>query len=274
VDDADGKPLAIEVLSRGAREQVFLALRLALIDQYGRRGARLPVVLDDVLVNFDGRRARAAARLLAEFAAGGHQLAVFTCHEHIAELFASQHAAVVELPENSSPGQSITVVAKPKATRRKPASSAAENGKQSAPAKAAQADIVERSEGEEDEVAPWDEENVAALSARRARRKPSSSARSKPSSRKRGARRAESLEPEPPDEALEDEAADDQDFDEDLLGEEEPEDEDLFDEGDEEDTEVEDDDPGEEEDEEPGDEEEDLDDDEDSDEDDSDEDWE
>ena len=53
VDDAAGAALPIEVLSRGTREQLFLSLRMALVAGYARRGAAMPLVLDDVLVNFD-----------------------------------------------------------------------------------------------------------------------------------------------------------------------------------------------------------------------------
>ena len=98
VDDAQGHSLRVEVLSRGTREQLFLSLRLALVASFARRGVRLPLVLDDVFVNFDGRRTEAAARLLNDFAAEGHQLLVFTCHEHIARLFESLPAAVRPLP--------------------------------------------------------------------------------------------------------------------------------------------------------------------------------
>ena len=85
VDDAEGHALPVEALSRGTREQLFLSLRLALASSYARRGAPLPLVLDDVLVNFDADRAKAAAAVLRDFAAAGHQLLVFTCHEHILE---------------------------------------------------------------------------------------------------------------------------------------------------------------------------------------------
>jgi hypothetical protein len=54
-----------------------------------------------VLVNFDMERATAAATVLRDFAASGHQMLVFTCHEHIAQLFRDLKAAVRELPENS-----------------------------------------------------------------------------------------------------------------------------------------------------------------------------
>ncbi|MGA2620903.1 MAG: AAA family ATPase [Thermoguttaceae bacterium] len=98
VDDAEGRPLPVELLSRGTREQLFLALRLALAAYFARHGAVLPMVLDDVLVNFDAERARAAVDCLGELAAAGHQLLVFTCHEHIAGLFQSQRVPVTRLP--------------------------------------------------------------------------------------------------------------------------------------------------------------------------------
>jgi uncharacterized protein YhaN len=99
VDDHSGQPIRVEVLSRGTREQVFLSLRLALASAYARRGAHLPMVLDDVLVNFDARRATAAAEVLRDFAGRGHQLIVFTCHEHMANLFRSLNVTVLTLPQ-------------------------------------------------------------------------------------------------------------------------------------------------------------------------------
>jgi len=115
VDDANGKPLPVEVLSRGAREQLFLSLRLAIIRAYAEQGIRLPLVLDDVLVNFDLKRARAAAILLREFAQDNHQVLVFTCHEHIAELFRSLKADVRQLPDRNadSPGEWVEAAVDP-----------------------------------------------------------------------------------------------------------------------------------------------------------------
>jgi uncharacterized protein YhaN len=98
VDDADGVSLPVEHLSRGTREQLFLAVRLALVAMYARRGVQLPMVLDDVLVNFDDRRAAIAAEVLTDFAKQGHQLLVFTCHEHVWELFKELRVDVRRLP--------------------------------------------------------------------------------------------------------------------------------------------------------------------------------
>jgi uncharacterized protein YhaN len=104
VDDAEGHSLPVEVLSRGTREQLFLSLRLALASSYARRGAPLPLILDDVLVNFDAERAKAAAAVLRDFAAAGHQLLIFTCHEHIMKLFKTLRVPVSQLPSNAEPG--------------------------------------------------------------------------------------------------------------------------------------------------------------------------
>jgi hypothetical protein len=98
VDDADGKSQSVEVLSAGTREQLFLSLRLALVKLHAERGIRLPLVLDDVLVNFDDTRAQAAAEVLQEFAKQGHQVLVFTCHAHIARAFKRLDVDVRELP--------------------------------------------------------------------------------------------------------------------------------------------------------------------------------
>ncbi len=132
VDDADGKPLPPEVLSRGTREQLFLSLRLALASLYVQRGVRLPLVLDDVLVNFDAVRAKAAAKVLREFASAGHQVLIFTCHEHMVKMFKSLRVDTRTLPDNSAvPELTVKSVeteevkAKPKKPKRKPKKKAA-----------------------------------------------------------------------------------------------------------------------------------------------------
>jgi hypothetical protein len=112
IDDAGGNSLPVEVLSRGTREQLFLALRLALVEVYARRGTEMPLVLDDVLVNFDDDRSGLAAEVLRDFAAAGHQLLVFTCHERLASVFESLGVGVRRLPRNTEPGQVVERVAK------------------------------------------------------------------------------------------------------------------------------------------------------------------
>lgn len=100
VDNANKETLRVELLSRGTREAVYLSLRLALVSAYARRGAILPMVLDDVLVNFDSDRARAAAKVLRDFAASGYQILMFTCHDHFRDLFHDLSADVRVLPHH------------------------------------------------------------------------------------------------------------------------------------------------------------------------------
>jgi uncharacterized protein YhaN len=105
IDNATGQALPLEVLSRGTREAVFIALRLSLAAAYARRGVTLPLVLDDVLVNFDAIRAESAARVLRDFAALGHQVIMFTCHEHIMRIFHDIGVQVRVLPRQGHPGE-------------------------------------------------------------------------------------------------------------------------------------------------------------------------
>jgi hypothetical protein len=98
VENGDGQSLPVDVLSRGTREQLFLSVRLALVATFARRGVNLPMVLDDVLVNFDVGRAQRAAEVLTEFAAAGHQLLFFTCHEHIWDMLKGLDADCRRLP--------------------------------------------------------------------------------------------------------------------------------------------------------------------------------
>jgi uncharacterized protein YhaN len=66
-------------LSRGTREQLYLALRFGLIREFCTRAESLPVVVDEILVNFDPDRAQRAAQAFADLAQT-NQVLVFTCH--------------------------------------------------------------------------------------------------------------------------------------------------------------------------------------------------
>jgi DNA repair exonuclease SbcCD ATPase subunit len=150
VDDAEGHSLPVEVLSRGTREQLFLSLRLALVSSYARRGAPLPLVLDDVLVNFDSERAKAAAGVLRDFAATGHQLLVLTCHEHILKLFKSLKAPVSRLPSNTEPGDiTIAMEHHPEETPKRAPQERSTQRKAASKSKRESEPIVEEKEDEE-----------------------------------------------------------------------------------------------------------------------------
>lgn len=108
VDNKDGESLSLESLSCGTREAVFVSIRLALAAAYSKRGAVLPLVLDDVLVNFDSERSTLAAKVLASFAEEGHQVLMFTCHEHIMEIFSGVGVEVRELPRHNDSSPTST----------------------------------------------------------------------------------------------------------------------------------------------------------------------
>jgi uncharacterized protein YhaN len=88
---ARGESVFPEHLSRGAQEQLYLSLRMAHIRNHAALGVSLPVIMDDILVNFDHSRATRTARMLNELTrptpkAEGHQIFYFTCHPHMVQL--------------------------------------------------------------------------------------------------------------------------------------------------------------------------------------------
>jgi chromosome segregation protein len=78
-----GERVRIEGLSEGARDQLFLALRLALLER--RAGEPLPFIGDDILASFDDERTARTLALLAEYGRR-RQVIVFTHHRHVADL--------------------------------------------------------------------------------------------------------------------------------------------------------------------------------------------
>lgn len=100
VEDDRGRNLSVSALSRGTREQLLLAVRLAVVEELSRQGIDLPIVLDDVFVNFDEQRAEAAADVLCDFASEGHQVLFFTCHQHLSRIFESRGIHAIQLPRH------------------------------------------------------------------------------------------------------------------------------------------------------------------------------
>ena len=83
VSDGPGRLKEISELSRGTREQLFLALRFGYILTLP---TNLPVIMDDILVNFDDQRQRFAALALDELARK-KQIFFFTCHKSTMDSF-------------------------------------------------------------------------------------------------------------------------------------------------------------------------------------------
>lgn len=84
----DGGRLGVSGLSQGTRHQLFLALRLAAIEEHLREREAVPIIIDDLLVQFDDARATATLEVLAELACQT-QVLFFTHHRHLCELAAA-----------------------------------------------------------------------------------------------------------------------------------------------------------------------------------------
>ncbi|WP_164985051.1 AAA family ATPase [Ammoniphilus sp. CFH 90114] len=82
VERHDGMRLEPGYLSRGTKEQLFLSLRFSLIEECAGPEP-LPIILDDIFVNFDGGRTQLAIECLLEVSKH-QQVLFFTCHSHVA----------------------------------------------------------------------------------------------------------------------------------------------------------------------------------------------
>ena len=90
-----GTECPVEALSEGARDQLYLALRIAAVQAHAAQAEPLPFIADDLLVHFDDRRAAAAIALLTELGRST-QVILFTHHDHIAALAGQQAGVAVQ----------------------------------------------------------------------------------------------------------------------------------------------------------------------------------
>jgi uncharacterized protein YhaN len=98
VEDQTNKMKDTSELSRGTVEQLYLALRFGLVREFARRAEPMPVIMDDILVNFDPDRAREACKALVDLSKE-QQVLLFTCHPETVELVRSEAEScrVIEL---------------------------------------------------------------------------------------------------------------------------------------------------------------------------------
>lgn len=75
----------VEGMSDGTADQLYLALRLASLEQYLERNEPLPFIVDDILLRFDDERALATLDVLADLA-DKTQVLFFTHHRHLVAL--------------------------------------------------------------------------------------------------------------------------------------------------------------------------------------------
>ena len=85
----------LEYLSRGTKDQAYLALRLALAKLLSGEET-LPLILDDALSQYDDGRFSAAMAFLKDYSAGGQSI-LFTCHNFVCEAAKKENVTVTAL---------------------------------------------------------------------------------------------------------------------------------------------------------------------------------
>jgi hypothetical protein len=71
------------------------------------------MILDDVFVNFDADRTKTACAVLRDFAKQGHQLLVFTCHEHVWRMFQELNVDTRKIPNRFSDVEEVAPTIEP-----------------------------------------------------------------------------------------------------------------------------------------------------------------
>jgi uncharacterized protein YhaN len=101
---ADGTKRRVHQMSDGTRDQLFLSLRLAFVQQHLDSSDPLPLIIDDVFVNFDDTRTKAALEVLHQLAEKT-QILYFTHHQSVVnmtkEMKASGRVHVYDLGNTS-----------------------------------------------------------------------------------------------------------------------------------------------------------------------------
>ena len=78
--DSEGAQRSVQLLSQGASDQLYLAVRLAICDMVLPEEKHVPLILDDALLSFDDERLHAALDYLLEESAH-RQILLFTCQK-------------------------------------------------------------------------------------------------------------------------------------------------------------------------------------------------
>ncbi len=77
--------VGVERMSEGTVDQLYLALRIAAVEQGIGSGVALPFLADDLFINFDDDRARAGLKVLSDLSRST-QILFFTHHRHLVQL--------------------------------------------------------------------------------------------------------------------------------------------------------------------------------------------
>ena len=83
--EGPGSEVLVEQMSDGTRDQLYLALRLASLQQWNAAHEPMPLVVDDILVHFDDDRSIQTLKQLVQLS-DQTQVIFFTHHQHLIEL--------------------------------------------------------------------------------------------------------------------------------------------------------------------------------------------
>jgi uncharacterized protein YhaN len=100
-----GEKVHIPGLSTGAGDQLYLALRIAAVEEYLAHAPPLPFIADDLFINYDDERAAAGFKVLRHLAMNT-QVLFFTHHQHL-----------VDVAQKALGGPVSTVTLSPRVTR-------------------------------------------------------------------------------------------------------------------------------------------------------------
>ena len=99
-----GELVGVDGMSTGTTDQLYLALRVASIEDYLNRAEPLPFVADDLFINFDNARAASGFEVLGQLARKT-QILFFTHHRHLVDIALSTlgpSVAITSLLEEST----------------------------------------------------------------------------------------------------------------------------------------------------------------------------
>ena len=97
VRKSSGEKITVAGMSDGTCDQLYLALRLASLENWLSRHEPLPLIVDDVLLNFDDDRAIVGLQVLAELS------------RHTQVVFFSHHQHLVDMAKNSLSSEDVFV---------------------------------------------------------------------------------------------------------------------------------------------------------------------
>jgi uncharacterized protein YhaN len=106
----NGRTVLVSGLSTGTADQLYLALRIAAVEEFLNHGTALPFVADDLFINFDDDRAATGFKVLSELAEKT-QVLFFTHHQHLLNIankaIETDVPAIVLVPQNVRPDAKV-----------------------------------------------------------------------------------------------------------------------------------------------------------------------